>query len=134
MTPTQPASSTQPRQPQRAPAARRSTLAGASAAAALALIVVALLLAAPAQASRDCGTYEGRGGPFRVVVVDGPVRCGKARRILRRYATSDKPCSGSGCYRTIRGWTCGSGNAGAFPRLFSCARGRRTIAAFSLAD
>jgi hypothetical protein len=100
----------------------------------LALVVAALLVAPPAHASKDCGTYHGRGGPYRVVVDHGPVRCRTARRILRRYATSHAPCSGSGCYRTIKGWTCGSGNAGAYPRLFSCSRERRSIAAYSLAD
>lgn len=101
------------------------------------LACVMLFLAAgaqPARASRDCGTYTKRGGPYQVIVVDGPVPCEKARRILRRYATSHALCTGSGCYRTISGWTCGSGDAQAYPRLFSCARGKRTVAALSVAD
>jgi len=95
---------------------------------------IALLPAEPALAAKECGAYRGKGGPYAVRVLRGPVTCKTARRVLRRYATSKAPCDGSGCYRTQKGWTCGSGGTQAFPRLFSCQRGKKRVGAYSLAD
>jgi len=87
-----------------------------------------------ARAARGCGTETGRGGPYHVQVKRGVVSCRTARMVLRRYATSHARCEGSSCLRVQRGWACQTAPGFAFPRLFSCSRGRRWVAAYSLAD
>jgi hypothetical protein len=86
-----------------------------------------------AAAKKRCGISYASGAPFGVQVDRGPVSCSTARSVVRRYVRSTAPCAGSGCYRTIRGWTCGSGGAGS-PRLFACNKGRRVVGAYLIAD
>ena len=87
----------------------------------------------PARAAKGCGAYTGPGGPYAVRVLKGDVSCRTAQRVLRRYATSEHPCEGSSCVRTQRRWTCQAAAYHAFPRLFSCQRAKRRVAAYSLA-
>jgi hypothetical protein len=44
------------------------------------------------------------------------------------------PCAGSSCVRTRAGRTCQTAPPAALPRLASCSRGKRRIAAYSTAD
>jgi len=58
----------------------------------------------------------------------------RAAAEVRRYATSTESCTGSSCVRTLGRWTCQTAAYHAFPRLFSCQRGSRRVAAYSIAD
>lgn len=100
----------------------------------IATVLITAAAAAPAPAARSCGAFAVDGARLHTKVIKGPTGCETAKRILRRYLTSDAPCSGSGCARRINGWRCSTAPAYAFPRLASCTRNRSTIAAYSTAD
>lgn len=100
----------------------------------IAAVLITAAAAAPAPAARSCGTFAVDGARLHAKVIKGPARCETAKRILRRYLTSNAPCSGSGCARRINGWRCSAAAAYAFPRLASCTRKHTRIAAYSTAD
>lgn len=115
----------------------RSALLPVLAVSLASLASLALLSLGPPSAvaaAKECGVYHSKGGPYAVRVLHRPVSCRSARRVLHGYVTSHKRRQGSGCHRRIRGWRCATGGAGAFPRLFSCQRGKRQVAAYSIAD
>lgn len=85
-------------------------------------------------ASRSCGVIRSHGAQVHVRIQRGAVPCRRARRVLRAYLNSDRPCAGSSCVRIHRGFTCQAAPVFAFPRLASCWRGRQRIAAYSTAD
>jgi hypothetical protein len=89
-----------------------------------------LAIAPSAHARKDYGTAAG----MAVQVERGPVGCPTARGIVRSYSRSKAPCAGSSCRRSVRGWTCQSSPAFAFPRLLTCSRGSRRVVAYSRAD
>ena len=99
------------------------------------LAVAGALLALPptARADRYCGTIPNRGADVAVVVESGTVGCFTARKALRAYGRSRRPCQGAACRRRHYGWTCLNA-IGDFPRLASCSLGQRLIAAYSRAD
>lgn len=84
--------------------------------------------------ARECGIRRADPGPYAIRVMRGDVSCRIAGRILARYGRSDAPCQGSACVRDHAGWTCATAAAAFAPRLWSCNRGRRSIAAYSIAD
>ena len=89
---------------------------------------------APAKV-RACGSFRGPSGdPVGVVINRGATRCATARRVIRTYFRSEKPCEGSACVREHFGWTCASATAHDWPRLASCQKGRSRIAAYAPAD
>jgi hypothetical protein len=97
--------------------------------------VLAVALPAAAHADRGCGTTRlNDGATVHIRILRGPASCATARDTLRRYLHSHGRCGGSSCYRRIAGWDCQSAGSGAFPRLASCSRGARRVAAYSLAD
>ena len=87
-----------------------------------------------ADAARGCGSIHVHGAAVHVHVLRGVVPCPTARRILRGYATATTPCQGSSCLRPIGNWTCQTASYFDFPRLASCDRHTRWIAAYSTAD
>ena len=99
------------------------------------LAVAGTLLALPAGAHADrwCGNVPSGGTAIAIVVERGQVTCSTARKVLRAYDRSKRPCSGSACMRRHHGWWCSSVYAD-FPRLIGCDRGNRRIGAYSLAD
>jgi len=101
-----------------------------------ALAALALLPATTAHAAaRGCGTVRlNDGASVHVRVLRGPVRCTTARSALKRYFNSTAPCARSSCLRTLGRWTCQTAGYHDFPRLATCNRKRRRIAAYSLAD
>jgi hypothetical protein len=106
-----------------------------------AIAVAATLLALPAASAglpttRNCdGHITSRdGAPAGVTIRRGKPTCTTARRVLRRYLHSDKPCEGSACVRKLLGWTCASASAEQYPRLASCKRAKSMIAAYAIAD
>jgi hypothetical protein len=108
---------------------RCSLLALAAASSALAAFPAA------AHADRRCGHVSlDDGATVHVRVLRGAATCSTARFILRRYLDSTAPCAGSSCVRRVRDCTCQTAGLHDFPRLASCTRPRRRIAAYSLAD
>src|SRR3954469_4198224 len=90
---------------------------------------------AAAHADRGCGTTRlNDGAAVHIRILRGPATCATARGTLRRYLHAHAPCGGSSCYRRIAGWDCQTPGYSAFPRLASCSRGNRWVAANSLAD
>jgi hypothetical protein len=89
---------------------------------------------APAKV-RACGSFRGpRGDPVGVVINRGATRCAIARRVIRAYFRSKRPCEGSACVREHFGWTCASAKVPGWPRLASCSKGRSRIAAYAPTD
>ena len=106
-------------------------LALAAAVAALAVFTAS----AAAHGDRGCGTVHlNDGASVHTRVLQGDVACWTARRTLRRYFNSTAQCAGSSCLREIGPWTCQAAGYHDFPRLASCNRPGRWIAAYSLAD
>jgi hypothetical protein len=105
-----------------------------------AVIVLALaaghagVSAAHPAATRSCGAIRVDGGPVGITVQRGKVPCSTARKILKTYLRSHAPCSGSACQRKHARWTCLSAKHADWPRLASCTRGNRAIAAYAPAD
>ena len=86
-------------------------------------------------AERNCQGYIYTDtAPAGVSIRRGTTSCRTAKRILRTYLTSDAHCEGSACVRRHHGWTCASAAWIARPRLASCSRGRRLIAAYAVYD
>lgn len=85
-------------------------------------------------AARSCGAIRDDGDPVGIVVQHGKAPCSTARRILRTYLRSHALCSGSSCLRRRSGWTCQTAPAFQWPRLPSCSRAKREIAAYAPAD
>jgi hypothetical protein len=84
---------------------------------------------------RSCGEIRDSGGVrIGVVVQRGAVRCATAKKVVRAYDRSTKPCTGSACVRPHHGFACTSAKPDDFPRLFSCSKGRLLVAAMSTAD
>src|SRR4051794_6878630 len=90
----------------------------------------------PATPVRTCGSFHDKDGqPVGVVIERGRPSCATARKVLRTYFRSDKPCEGSACARKHFGWKCLSAKgAFAWPRLGSCSKGKSRVAAFAPAD
>jgi hypothetical protein len=84
--------------------------------------------------TRSCGAIRDDGDPVGITVQRGKVACATARKILRTYLRSDAPCTGSVCRRKHFGWTCLSAKPADWPRLASCTRRNRLIAAYAPAD
>jgi single-strand DNA-binding protein len=106
----------------------RSPPALAAASAALAAFPTA------AHADRACGNVRLHdGATVHVRVLHGAATCPTARAIARRYLNSTGPCTGSSCVRPVRDWTCQTAGLHVFPRLASCVKATRWIAAYSLA-
>jgi hypothetical protein len=65
-----------------------------------------------------CRVFRARGARFSVMVLQGRVRCGKARRVLRDFLSGrgqmHGPRSGPASEQawTVDGWTCGYGTGG----------------------
>jgi hypothetical protein len=98
------------------------------------LLAFAALIATPplAEANRGCGTaFLERGARVHVRVVNGSVPCVTARRVVRSYFDADSRCAGSSCVRRIEGWTCQLAAPFRSPRLGSCLRGSRRVAAYA---
>jgi hypothetical protein len=86
-------------------------------------------------ADRSCGLIkDSDGARIGIVVKRGSVPCTTARKALRMYFSSDASCEGSSCVRNHAGWTCQTAPASELPRLASCNRGKKRIAAYSTAD
>jgi hypothetical protein len=99
-----------------------------------AVALIALPAPLPASAVSGCGMIMSGGAHVHVRVLRGDVACRRARRVLRTYLSSKRPCSGSSCVRKHDGFTCQLAPAFAFPRLASCWHWRARIAAYSTAD
>jgi hypothetical protein len=98
-----------------------------------ALVTAALAAPVGARATTNCGTFTSAGAAVYAKVTRGRTDCLTARRVLRRYLSSTAPCSGSACVRRHTGWVCATATVTAFPRLASCSRSGRVIAAYSTA-
>lgn len=93
------------------------------------LCAVLGLAASPALAHhwRACGTFRIRGATFSVTVLRGPVRCSRARHVLRNFLLGSGkmhgPPNGPAAEQTwtLGRWTCGHGAGGG-----ACIRGGRT--------
>ena len=79
----------------------------------IAVLTAIALLATAAVAdarplARDCDgvIYSRDGAPIGVTIHRGAVTCANAKRILRAYLNSTRPCEGNGCVREHSGWTC----------------------------
>jgi hypothetical protein len=103
-----------------------------------ALLIVALaagVSAAHPAVDRWCGPIKhSDGARIGIVVKRGGVACATASKALSTYFKSHAPCEGSSCARKHSGWTCQNAPASALPRLASCSRSKKQIAAYSPAD
>src|SRR5690242_17186280 len=105
-----------------------------------ALLILALAAGAAGSSAahpakdRSCSLIRDSGGAqIGVVVQRGAVKCATAKKVVRAYERSTKPCNGSACVRSHHGFTCASAKPDDFPRLFSCTKGRRLVVAMSTA-
>jgi hypothetical protein len=100
------------------------------------MFLVSLAAIAPpaARAGQRCGFAFTDVKPYGVFVARGDVRCEAARRALRTYFGSRRPCAGSSCLRRLDGWTCQTAAAFAYPRVASCQRRRALVQAIAIAD
>jgi hypothetical protein len=107
----------------------------------IAILTAAFVLAAAAVAdarppARNCGGHitDAQGAPVGVTIRRGNSTCASAKRILRAYLHSTAPCEGSACRRKHHGWTCLTASPASYPRVASCSRRRRDIAAYAITD
>ena len=85
---------------------------------------------------RVCGSLGMKvdGKQVGVVVEHGSTSCKTARKVLRAYLRSSKPCGGSACVREHFGFTCVSAKPGDWPDIAGCTKGRSRIVASGPAD
>src|SRR3954468_4815847 len=88
-------------------------------------VAVALFAVLPgvARAEQTCGIAFNDVRPYGVFVARGDVTCATARRALKTYFDSRRPCGGSSCLRVHGRWTCQTAASFALPRIASCRRG-----------
>jgi hypothetical protein len=87
------------------------------------LAVPTAATARPLARNYDGVIYSRDGAPIGVTVHRGATRCATAKRILRTYLNSNRPCKGNGCVREHSGWTCAAASAAQAPRVAICTRG-----------
>jgi hypothetical protein len=85
---------------------------------------------------RVCGSLgiKSDGKPAAGVVELGATTCKTAKKILRAYLRSNKPCGGSACVREHFGFTCVSAKPGDRPDIPGCTKARNRIVASGPAD
>lgn len=59
------------------------------------------------------------------------LRCGRARKVMRRYQNDESPCSGSSCVRSYPdGWRCNASTPGRWPVIQICVHRNRFVFGF----
>src|SRR4051794_9707947 len=100
------------------------------------LVAVAVFAVRPgvARADERCGVAFSGLRPYGVFVARGDVSCATARRALKTYFGSRRPCGGSSCLRRHGPWTCQTAASFALPRIASCRRGLAVVQAIAILD